>query len=229
MFKIAHLAFISTFLNCILAIELNNDLEPNLVISEPSFLFSDSKQKMALSGKSAILVNGFEYLIEKPELKIKTDKFSSNIKAVKAEFNIESKHIIFRDSVIFKTLFEEEILIESEKLLFDFNKQKLSSNVPVFASINDISVNSFGIEILQLNDGLKAEFNKGEIKIKNKENYHSGSANKITILSALNELVMDGNAYFNQDGLIMKSDTIHYDLEENKITKSLNSKIENSL
>jgi len=40
---------------------------------------------------------------------------------------------------------------------------------------------------------------------------------------------MDGNAYFNQDGLIIKSDTIHYSLERNKIIKSLNSKIENSL
>ena len=162
-------------------------------------------------------------------MEIKTDNFSTNINAHKAEFNRKSKFINFKNSVTCNTFLEKEILIESEKLSFDFSLQKLTSNLPVFASMNDLSVNSLGIEILQLQDGLKAEFNKGEIKIKIKENYHLGSADKVTILSALNELIMDGNAYFNQDGLIIKSDTIHYDLEKRKIIKSLNSKIENSL
>ena len=198
-------------------------------ISEPSFHFLNSEQKISLVGANATLINSFEYLLEKPEFKLKTDKFSTNIKALKAEFNRNSKFINFRNSVTFKTFFEKEILIQSEELTVDFNKQKLASNLLVFASINGVSVNSLGIEILQLEDGLKAEFYKGEIKIKTKENYHTGSANKISILTTLNELVMDGNAYFDQDGFIIKSDTIHYNLEQNMIIKSLNSKIENPL
>ena len=229
MLKIGFLFLISIFINCLHAIELNNNPKLNSFISEPSFLFLNSQQKITLVGANATSINSFEYLLEKPELKLKTDKFSTNIKALKAEFNRNSKFINFRNSVTFKTFFEKEILIQSEELTLDFNKQKLASNLPVFASINGVSVNSLGIEILQLEDGLKAEFYKGEIKIKTKENYHTGSANKISIFPTLNELVMNGNAYFDQDGLIIKSDTIHYNLEENKIIKSLNSKIENPL
>ncbi len=229
MLKIGFLFLISIFINCLHAIELNNNPKLNSFISEPSFLFLNSQQKITLVGANATSINSFEYLLEKPELKLKTDKFSTNIKALKAEFNRNSKFINFRNSVTFKTFFEKEILIQSEELTLDFNKQKLASNLPVFASINGVSVNSLGIEILQLEDGLKAEFYKGEIKIKTKENYHTGSANKISIFPTLNELVMNGNAYFDQDGLIIKSDIIHYNLEENRIIKSLNSKIENSL
>ena len=229
MLKIGFLFLISIFINCLHAIELNNSPKLNSFISEPLFLFLNTQQKITLVGENATLMNSFEYLLEKPELKLKTDKFSTNIKALKAEFNRNSKFINFRNSVTFKTFFEKEILIQSEELTLDFNKQKLASNLPVFALINGVSVSSLGIEILELEDGLKAEFYKGEIKIKTKENYHTGSANKITILPNLNELVMNGNAYFDQDGLIIKSDTIHYNLEQNKIIKSLNSKIENPL
>ena len=229
MLKIGFLFLISIFINCLHAIELNNNPKLNSFISEPSFLFLNSEQKITLVGENATLMNSFEYLLEKPELILKTDKFSTNIKALKAEFNRSFQFINFRNSVTFKTFFEKEILIQSEELMLDFNKQKLASNLPVFASINGVSVNSLGIEILQLEDSLKAVFYKGEIKIKTKENYHTGSANKISILPTLNELVMDGNAYFNQDGLIIKSDIIHYNLEQNKIIKSLNSKIENTL
>jgi hypothetical protein len=229
MLKIGSLFLISIFINCLHAIELSNNSKPNSFISEPSFLILSSEQKITLVGENATLINSFQYLLEKPELKLITDRFSTDIKALKAEFNRNSNFINFRNSVTFKTLFEKEVLIESEELTFDFNKQKLASGLPVFASINGVSVNSLGIEILQLHDGLKAEFYNGEIKIKTKENYHTGSANKISILPTLNQLVMDGNAYFNQDGLIIRSDTIYYNLNQNKIIRSLNSKIENPL
>ena len=166
MLKIGFLFLISIFINCLHAIELNNNPKLNSFISEPSFLFLNSQQKITLVGANATSINSFEYLLEKPELKLKTDKFSTNIKALKAEFNRNSRFINFRNSVTFKTFFEKEILIQSEELTVDFNKQKLASNLPVFASINGVSVNSLGIEILQLEDGLKAEFYKGEIKIK---------------------------------------------------------------
>jgi lipopolysaccharide export system protein LptA len=229
MFKLAYLSLISTFFNCLYAISHSSDFQSNSFVSEPLFRYSDSDQNISLAGQSATLIDRYEYLVENPKLEIKTDKFSTNINAHKAEFNRKSKFINFMNSVTFNTFFEKEVLIESEKLSFDINQRKLVSDLPVFASMNDVSVNSLGIEILQLQEGLKAEFFKGEIKIKIKENYHLGSADKVTIHSTLNELIMNGNAYFNQDGFIIKSDTIHYDLEERKIIKSLNSRIENSL
>ena len=65
------------------------------------------------------------------------------------------------------------------------------------------------------------------MRIKNHQNYLTGYANQITILSELNEMIMDGEAFIDQDGLKIKSQTIHYNLKENRIIKSLNSTIEN--
>ena len=53
-------------------------------------------------------------------------------------------------------------------------------------------------------------------------------SDEIIILAKTNRLIMEGEAYFNQDGFIIRSDLLHYDLEENKIIKSINSKIQNS-
>ena len=96
MLKIGFLFLISIFINCLHAIELNNNPKLNSFISEPSFLFLNSQQKITLVGANATSINSFEYLLEKPELKLKTDKFSTNIKALKAEFNRNSKFINFK-------------------------------------------------------------------------------------------------------------------------------------
>ena len=108
------------------------------------------------------------------------------------------------------------------------NNQKLMSEVEVFTTLENINISSLGLDVVQDNDGIKAEFIKGEIKIKDKEIYHTGHANKITVFSELNELIMEGEAYIDQDGFIIKSEKIHYDLEQNKIIKSINSTIESS-
>tara|TARA_Y100000768_G_scaffold119919_1_gene88575 strand:- start:121 stop:783 length:663 start_codon:yes stop_codon:yes gene_type:complete len=218
----------SVFLNCLLAFEFKDELETNSFLTEPSFNYFDSNQKITLTGETAFSQNGSEYLIKKPKLKIKTDTYSSNIKALEAKLNKSSKLINFRNSVTFYTKVREEILIESEQLSFNLDNQKLKSKVEVFTTYRDLNINSLGLDVVQDKDGIKAEFNKGEIKIKDDEIYHTGYANKITIFSELNELIMEGEAYIDQDGFKIKSEKIHYDLEENKIMKSINSTIERS-
>ncbi len=228
MFKWTILTFMSVFLNCLLAFEFKDELETNSFLTEPSFNYFDSNQKITLTGETAFSQNGSEYLIKKPKLKIKTDTYSSNIKALEAKLNKSSKLINFRNSVTFYTKVREEILIESEQLSFNLDNQKLKSKVEVFTTYRDLNINSLGLDVVQDKDGIKAEFNKGEIKIKDDEIYHTGYANKITIFSELNELIMEGEAYIDQDGFKIKSEKIHYDLEENKIMKSINSTIERS-
>ena len=105
----------------------------------------------------------------------------------------------------------------------------MKSEVSVSTTLRDANITSLGLDIAQDIDGIKAEFNKGNIKIKDEEIYHTGYANKITIFSELNELIMEGEAYIDQDGFIIKSDLIHYDYSLNKILKSINSSIENNL
>ena len=227
MLKLASLTLISVFFNCLLAFDLSNRAELNTIITEPSFILSDSKQRITLTGESAASTQGFRYLIKKPKLTIKSDNFYTTIHALNGELNTTSDLIDFSDSVSFYTLLDEEIIIKSEKLSFDIGRQKFSSNEKVSASLKDADINSAGLEVVKDNKGIKAKFKKGEVKIKNDEKYLTGYADMITILSELDEMIMEGEAFIDQDGFIIKSETIHFNLEENRIIKSFNSKIEN--
>ena len=228
MLKLASLTLISVFFNCLLAFDLNNRIELNTIFTEPSFILSDSKQRITLIGESAESTEGFRYLIKKPKLTIKSDNFYTTINALNGELNTTSDLIDFTDSVSFYTLLDEEIIIKSEKLSFDISRQKFSSNEKVSASLKDADINSAGLEVVKDNKGIKAKFKKGEVKIKNDEKYLTGYADMITILSELNEMIMEGEAFIDQDGFIIKSETIHFNLEENRIIKSFNSTIENN-
>ena len=42
------------------------------------------------------------------------------------------------------------------------------SEVEVFTTLENINISSLGLDVVQDNDGIKAEFIKGEIKIKDK-------------------------------------------------------------
>lgn len=228
MLKLASLTLISVFFNCLLAFDLNNRIELNTIFTEPSFILSDSKQRITLTGESAESTQGFRYLIKKPRLTIKSDNFYTTINALNGELNTTSDLIDFTDSVSFYTLLDEKIIIKSEKLSFDISRQKFSSNEKVSASLKDADINSAGLEVVKDNKGIKAKFKKGEVKIKNDEKYLTGYADMITILSELNEMIMEGEAFIDQDGFIIKSETIHFNLEENRIIKSFNSTIENN-
>lgn len=228
MLKLASLTLISVFFNCLLAFDLNNRIELNTIFTEPSFILSDSKQRITLTGESAESIQRFRYLIKKPRLTIKSDNFYTTINALNGELNTTLDLIDFTDSVSFYTLLDEEIIIKSEKLSFDISRQKFSSNEKVSASLKDADINSAGLEVVKDNKGIKAKFKKGEVKIKNDEKYLTGYADMITILSELNEMIMEGEAFIDQDGFIIKSETIHFNLEENRIIKSFNSTIENN-
>ncbi len=228
MLKLASLTLISVFFNCLLAFDLNNRIELNTIFTEPSFILSDSKQRITLTGESAESTQGFRYLIKKPRLTIKSDNFYTTINALNGELNTTLDLIDFTDSVSFYTLLDEKIIIKSEKLSFDISRQKFSSNEKVSASLKDADINSAGLEVVKDNKGIKAKFKKGEVKIKNDEKYLTGYADMITILSELNEMIMEGEAFIDQDGFIIKSETIHFNLEENRIIKSFNSTIENN-
>ena len=111
MFKLVSLASISVFLNCLLAFELRDELETNSFLTEPSFNYFDSNQRITLTGETASSHNGSEYLIKKPKLRIKNDTYSSYIEALEGKLNRTSKLINFRNSVTFYTKLREEILI----------------------------------------------------------------------------------------------------------------------
>ena len=56
-----------------------------------------------------------------------------------------------------------------------------------------------------------------------------GKANKIKLSLSEELIVMEGNAVFYEDNMKIISDELHYDLNKDRILKSVNAKIINNL
>jgi lipopolysaccharide export system protein LptA len=82
------------------------------------------------------------------------------------------------------------------------------------------------MNLIYVPDGYNADFAQAAIKIMNKESVHKGFANKISMISKENELIMEGNAYLNRNGFEVSADLIHYNFKSNKIIRSINSTIQ---
>ena len=77
-----------------------------------------------------------------------------------------------------------------------------------------------GVKILFMNANLG--------NINSKLNIRQGKANKIEFFPAKDLIFMEGDTELYQENMKIISDVIHYDLNENRILKSLNSKIINN-
>jgi len=155
---------------------------------------------------------------------------SFNINSLIATFDQTSKKIYMEDSVKFVTRLEDkQIIISSEELQYDMSKDNLSSSKKSIVTFNDLKVISSNFSFLQSGEDIKAIFQDGKISINLSNEISTGMANKVTVFFNRNEVFLEGDAAFGQDGLLIKSDFIHYDISKNKIIKSLNSNIEKSI
>ena len=68
----------------------------------------------------------------------------------------------------------------------------------------------------------------GLVAIDSGKIYLSGKELNHKSISENNKIILEGEAFLDQDGFIIKSDLIHYDYSLNKILKSINSSIENN-
>ena len=112
---------------------------------------------------------------------------------------------------------------------FDIANSKLFTDKRAEVNFNKIKINSDGVILETLSGIISAEFKKGNLEIQNLDSIYKGSADKIIILSEDNTLILEGQAIFDQMGLILRADLIHYDYQENKILKSINSEIKNQI
>ena len=65
--------------------------------------------------------------------------------------------------------------------------------------------------------------------LNSKSNMHKGKANKIEFFPTKDLIFMEGDTELYQENMKIISDEIHYDLNEDRILKSVNSKIINNL
>ena len=155
---------------------------------------------------------------------------SFNINSLIATFDQTSKKIYMEDSVKFVTRLEDkQIIISSEELQYDISKDNLSSSKKSIVTFNDLKVISSNFSFLQSGEDIKAIFLDGKVSLTLSNEVSTGMANKVIVLFDKNQIFLEGDATFDQKGLLIKSDFIHYDISKNEIIKSLNSRVEKSI
>ena len=155
---------------------------------------------------------------------------SFNINSLIATFDQTSKKIYMEDSVKFVTRLEDkQIIISSEELQYDMSKDNLSSSKKSIVTFNDLKVISSNFSFLQSGEDIKAIFLDGKVSLTLSNEVSTGMANKVIVLFDKNQIFLEGDATFDQKGLLIKSDFIHYDISKNEIIKSLNSRVEKSI
>lgn len=155
---------------------------------------------------------------------------SFNINSLIATFDQTSKKIFMEDSVKFVTRLEDkQIIISSEELQYDISEDNLSSSKKSIVTFNDLKVISSNFSFLQSGEDIKAIFLDGKVSLTLSNEVSTGMANKVIVLFDKNQIFLEGDATFDQKGLLMKSDFIHYDMSKNEIIKSLNSRVEKSI
>ena len=124
----------------------------------------------------------------------------------------------------------ETFSLRSESLSGNLLNKSIVSKEKVLFSTNNIEIISSSMEITQTQpEGVKILFMNANLSnINSKLNIHKGKANKIEFFPAKDVIFMKGNTELYQENMKIISDEIHYDLNENRILKSLNSKIINN-
>ena len=133
---------------------------------------------------------------------------------VEGKFSLDGETFSLRSESLSGNLLNKSI-VSKEKVLFSTN------NIEIISSSMEITqTQSEGVKILFLNANLGS--------INSKSNIRKGKANKIEFFPEKRLIFMEGNTELYQENMKIISDVIHYDLNENRILKSLNSKIINN-
>ena len=153
------------------------------------------------------------------------------IKSRLGNINLHNKAINLMGEVEGKfSLDGETFSLRSESLSGNLLNKSIVSKEKVLFSTNNIEIISSSMEITQTQpEGVKILFMNANLgNINSKLNIHKGKANKIEFFPAKDVIFMKGNTELYQENMKIISDEIHYDLNEDRILKSVNSKIINN-
>ena len=220
--------YISLFCNFSFCNE-SEDLYYFSVIDKPSFSINSTDRQITLTGESSSSLNGSEFIIQIPNLKLNSNKLLVNISSKEAIYNKNIGYIKFKDSAALEALNKtDKLIISSEEITLDLINETFSSVDDVLTNLNNLEIKSLGIEMTQKAGNLHAEFREGTFQIRDIGSISKGYAEKLYIISEDNKIILEEEALLDQGGFIIKSDLIHYDYSLNKILKSINSSIENN-
>ena len=150
------------------------------------------------------------------------------IKSTRGNINLRNKAINLMGEVEGKfSLDGKTVSLRSESLSGNLLNKSIVSKEKVLFSNNNIEIISSSMEITQNQpEGVKILFMDANLgNINSKSNLRQGKANKIEFFPAKDLIFMKGNTELYQENMKIISDEIYYDLDQDTILKSLNSKI----
>ena len=207
-----------------------NQIEEASELKEVFLDFKYPDKKIQIIADRSYILSDKIFELQGVSIATQSGDKSLNINSSIATYDQSSKKIYMEDSVKFVTRLEDkQIIISSEELQYDFREDNLSSSKKSIVTFNDLKVISSNFSFLQSGEEIKAIFLDGKVSLTLSNEVSTGMANKVIVLFDKNQILLEGDATFDQKGLLMKSDFIHYDMSKNEIIKSLNSKVEKSI
>jgi len=207
-----------------------NQIEEASELKEVFLDFKYPDKKIQIIADRSYILSDKIFELQGVSIATQSGDKSLNINSSIATYDQSSKKIYMEDSVKFVTRLEDkQIIISSEELQYDMSEDNLSSSKKSIVTFNDLKVISSNFSFLQSGEDIKAIFLDGKVSLTLSNEVSTGMANKVIVLFDKNQIFLEGDATFDQKGLLMKSDFIHYDMSKNEIIKSLNTRVEKSI
>lgn len=206
---------------------IEKNLELHSFIDKPLIHSSRNQEMVTIKGDKSSVSKEFEFLIKNPEVTIKLDDSLINISSKTAIYKSDVNIIEFNEGAnLSGNTKDNDINIKSDEIIMDLSTKNMTSKKRVVGDLYQITINSEGMNISNAKDGIHGEFINANFIIRNGSSKDYGTSERLIISSKDSSMSLEGNASLNLGDFRIKSDSIKYDYKQNKILKSVNSKIE---
>ena len=162
------------------------------------------------------------------------DQINSNSdKKIKdGKLNLDNNEIILTGKVEGRFNMDGQVFnIKTGSLSGNLLGKSILSQEEVLFETKGLGIVSSSMEIIQrAQEGLKVLFwNANLSQVNSDSRMLKGKANRIELFLSNDLIVMEGNVVFYEDNMKVISDELHYDLNKDRILKSVNARIINNL
>ena len=207
-----------------------SEIETQLKIDKIRFSSNENKIKTELAAPQLNVDTDLEkFFILDPSFSISEENDYKTINASAARFNKKNNLIVFEDDVQIKiSSNSQSLLLDTKKLVLNKDDDLVTAKTNTYFKSNNFNINSRELIIRDFStDQNQIVFVDGKI-INPDTSEKLGSASKINYSLDSGILVMKGLAVIKNKTVSVYADEIHYDPDNKKIIKSVNSTIINN-
>ena len=207
-----------------------SEIETQLKIDKIRFSSNENKIKTELTAPQLNVDPDLEkFYISNPSFSITEENNYKTINASAASFNKKNNLIEFENNVQIKISSNSlSLLLDTSKLILNKDDDLVTAKTNTYFKSNNFNINSRELIIRDFStDKNQVIFIDGKI-INSDTSEKLGSAGKINYSLDSGILIMKGLAVIKSKTLSVYADEIHYDPDNKKIIKSVNSKIINN-